>query len=195
MYDAPRLSIYNCSCDYDPQVGRYVESDPIGTDGGTNTYAYVYNEPLDSADPLGLRLFNPNAYPVSQSVIYALQEFNRLIGCDKDIVITGGNRPPSSKLGAGSKSTHVLGLAADIVVNGQTNLETANQAALSGLFGGIGWYEEGYAGPQGEGPHTHVDLRKNGPARWGFPKSGPEMHGYFPRYPARLNPSGCLCGL
>lgn len=62
----------------------------------------------------------------------------------------------------------------DIVVPGQLSIETGNQAAQSGLFSGIGWYEEEYTGPQDEGPHTHVDVQTTGPARWGLPATGPE---------------------
>jgi RHS repeat-associated protein len=43
----------NMARDYDPQVGRYVESDPIGLHAGVNTYAYVANSPTDGFDPLG----------------------------------------------------------------------------------------------------------------------------------------------
>ena len=79
------------------------------------------------------------------------------------------------------------------VVPGQLNIVTANEASQSGLFGGVGWYEEGYRGLNGEGPHTHVDLRQNGPARWGFPAKGRPTHGYFPKYDVQLNPNNCGC--
>jgi RHS repeat-associated protein len=45
---------YNYFRDYDPQTGRYVESDPIGLQGGTfSTYSYVANNPLWYVDPDG----------------------------------------------------------------------------------------------------------------------------------------------
>ncbi|MFZ6731832.1 Ig-like domain-containing protein [Undibacterium sp. Ji42W] len=45
---------YNYFRDYDPQTGRYIESDPIGLDGGNNTFAYVEGRALTYVDPFGL---------------------------------------------------------------------------------------------------------------------------------------------
>ena len=45
---------YNYFRDYDPSVGRYVQSDPIGLQGGMNTYGYVGANALGAVDPLGL---------------------------------------------------------------------------------------------------------------------------------------------
>ena len=53
-YDVETGLHYNYFRDYDPTVGRYVESDPIGLAAGTNTYNYVGGGPLNGVDHFGL---------------------------------------------------------------------------------------------------------------------------------------------
>lgn len=53
-YDVETSVSYNYFRSYDPETGRYVQSDPIGLEGGLNTYAYVGGNPVGSADPFGL---------------------------------------------------------------------------------------------------------------------------------------------
>jgi RHS repeat-associated protein len=52
--DAETALNQNWRRDYDPTIGRYVESDPIGLAGGTNTYSYVFGDPVNLSDPTGL---------------------------------------------------------------------------------------------------------------------------------------------
>jgi RHS repeat-associated protein len=54
MYDKETNNHHNYFRDYDPQTGRFLQSDPIGLDGGINTYGYVGGNPLTFIDPFGL---------------------------------------------------------------------------------------------------------------------------------------------
>ena len=53
-YDQETGLHYNYFRDYDPSLGRYVQSDPIGMFAGMNLYAYANNNSLKYFDSFGL---------------------------------------------------------------------------------------------------------------------------------------------
>ena len=45
---------------YNPHIGRFMQTDPVGYGNGMNWYAYCGNNPLNFADPSGLASFDVN---------------------------------------------------------------------------------------------------------------------------------------
>lgn len=71
-YDQETGLSYNYFRDYNPQIGRYIQSDPIGIMGGINTYNYATDNPLIYRDPYGknvLPLFGLIAVPAAAILV------------------------------------------------------------------------------------------------------------------------------
>ncbi len=53
-FDTETNTHYNINRDYNPTTGRYIQPDPIGFDGGVNTFGYVNGNPVFRVDFFGL---------------------------------------------------------------------------------------------------------------------------------------------
>ena len=75
-FDAETSFNYNLNRDYMPNLGRYLETDPIGLDGGMNTYHYVRGNPFKYTDEWGLvdEPGSPNPVPSLPGTVKAMSQ-------------------------------------------------------------------------------------------------------------------------
>ena len=98
-FDTESTTHYNYYRDYNPGVGRYVESDPIGLRGGLNTYAYAGGSPLWRIDLWGLWspgghdafYFNTFVGVLSSAEIETIQAESRRLDIATGVGIAGAN--------------------------------------------------------------------------------------------------------
>lgn len=162
-YDAETGLFYNYHRDYNPRIGRYIESDPIGLNGGLNTYVYADGNPVSLTDPSGeiipLIIFGALGGGIVGDVVYIGNQYftgqpitaGGLGGAFVGGAISGGigviAAPIAGVLGLGSGvfGTAVVnavgGALGTAVANsldpcGKVNADTILAGALGGALGG-----------------------------------------------------------
>jgi len=76
---------YNWNRYYNPAIGRYISSDPIGLNGGLNTFNYVEASPVMYSDPEG-KIAIPIGYVLWGGAIISLEACNLIQPCKKTLI-------------------------------------------------------------------------------------------------------------
>ena len=88
-FDSETAHNYNHNRDYEVTTGRYVQSDPIGLEGGLDTYWYGSANPISRFDPEGL--FDPSGFlpPHLKQGASAVSRINPVAGAFVTGVVIG----------------------------------------------------------------------------------------------------------
>ncbi|MBA3487731.1 MAG: RHS repeat-associated core domain-containing protein, partial [Lysobacter sp.] len=139
-YDAASGLNYNYFRDYEPGAGRYVESDPIGLDGGISTYGYVGGNSLMWADPSGLVRWSGKVFPGTLGIgplAGGLFVFDLTSQCVKGRKARVLVRAWGAGVGAGARYLPPAnGTSGDLTL--EDHLPDIHPENLTGLFGAVG---------------------------------------------------------
>ena len=121
----PELGMYYYKARvYSPTLGRFMQTDPIGVNGGINIYAYAGGDPVNLIDPSGLKSVTPVVNPSAAIVVTAT------LG----IIVTGNSSQPPSQFDLDNMTTLTATYRGEPKDNGTTDSETQNGDGNSDIF-------------------------------------------------------------
>jgi RHS repeat-associated protein len=140
LYDSQAGIMQNYFRDYDPAIGRYKESDPIGLKGGSaSTYSYARLNPVSFVDPTGLV---PN--PAEATCIDPLQPIC-WVGVIADIATTiGGGAVVAGALSVSgdTPSSNVIPFPQTKSASNNCPLQTTGVNALRGPCSAVSCFSQ-----------------------------------------------------
>jgi RHS repeat-associated protein len=127
----PEIELYHYKARaYAPHLGRFLQTDPIGTDGGINLYAYVGNDPVNLVDPLGL-ISNISG----ETAVDEDEDYDVLVVGDP--CRWGACSPRWSKLGLYDSPFSGVGISAPrFATGGKPNAEETRSSTCTSAFAG-----------------------------------------------------------
>lgn len=190
-YDAETGTHYNYFRDYDPKIGRYLQSDPIGLRGGLNTYSYAKNNPLIYVDPNGdipLVVLVPLVGGAINAVFSGIVEY-KCSGDFSDALLASGvgfvsgtiGTATGMMVGLATKNVALVGSSAGLSANitEQVLADLINsrdvrvdpwKAGFATLFGAAGGVVANKVLPSGPGRPPNIFMSRS------FSSMGPKSH-------------------